>query len=184
MYNRRMPTQHKYARVEWERRFLLNGFPRQAMVTRVRHIEDRYIEGTTLRLRQQRDEDGQIVFKLTQKLAGPATGARQGMITSMYLSATEFATLRNRPAKVLTKSRHSLPPFGIDVLDGRLSGLVSAEAEFDSGEEAAALALPSFLGAEVSADPRFTGGCLVAVSREELKIWLAQYEIELKSETG
>lgn len=179
-----MPTEHKYARVEWERRFLLHCFPRQAMVTRVRWIEDRYIDGTTLRLRQQRDEDGQIVFKLTQKLRDPATGARQGLITSMYLTATEFATLKSLPAKVLTKSRHSVPPFGIDVFDGRLSGLVSAEAEFDSAEEGAALALPSFLGPEVSEDPRFTGGRLAAVPREELQDWLAQYGIELKSKGG
>jgi len=177
-----MPKKHKYARIEWERRFLLDRFPGQAIVTRVRRIEDRYIDGTTLRLRQQRDDDGQIAFKLTQKLADKGAGARQELITSMYLTATEFGMLANLPAKVLTKSRHSVPPFGIDVFDGVLSGLVLAEAEFRSGVEVPTLALPTFIGPEVSDDPRFTGGRLAAVSREELKYWLTQYGIELKSE--
>jgi hypothetical protein len=42
----------------------------------------------------------------------------------MYLSEDEFALLANLPAKVLTKTRHSVPPFGIDVFDGVLTGLV------------------------------------------------------------
>jgi len=174
-----MPSEHKYARIEWERRFLLDRFPGHAIITRVRHIEDRYIEGTTLRLRRQSDDDGQMVFKLTQKLADKAAGARQGLITSMYLTATEFGVLAALPAKMLTKSRHSVPPFGIDVFDGVLNGLVLAEVEFHSAVEVATLQLPSFIGPEVSDDPRFTGGRLVAVSQEELKNWVAQYEIEL-----
>jgi len=176
-----MPTEHKYARIEWERRFLLDRFPSQALATRVRRIEDRYIEGTTLRLRRQSDDAGQIAFKLTQKLGDKAAGARQGFITTIYLTGAEFGVLANLPAKVLTKSRHSVPPFGIDVFDGVLTGLVLAEAEFHSAVEAARLALPSYIGPEVSDDPRFTGGRLVAVSEEELKDWLAQYGIELKS---
>jgi len=174
-----MPAENKYARIEWERRFLLDSFPGQAIVMRVRRIEDRYIEGTTLRLRQQSD-DGQMAFKLTQKLVDQKAGARQGLITSMYLTASEFSVLRNLPAKVLIKSRHSVPPFGIDVFEGALSGLVLAEVEFDSPLEVAMVALPSFIGPEVSDDPRFTGGRLVGVSREELKDWLAQYGIELR----
>jgi len=177
-----MPIGHKYARFEWERRFLLDCFPGQAIVTRVRRIEDRYIEGTTLRLRQQSDDNGQTVFKLTQKLADKAAVARQGLITSIYLTATDFGVLASLPAKVITKTRHSVPRFGIDVFDGVLSGLVLADAEFDSALEAATFVLPSFVGPEVSDDPRFTGGRLVAASREELKGWLAQYGIELKLE--
>lgn len=178
-----MPAEHKYARIEWERRFLLRRFPPQAIVTRVRRIEDRYIDGTTLRLRWQSDNNGPIVFKLTQKLAHHAAGARQGLITSMYLTAPEFDMLASLPAKVLTKTRHSVPPFGIDVFDGVLSGLVLAEAEFHSALEADALALPSFIGPELSDDPRFTGGRLSAASREELNHWLAQYGIERNSNT-
>ena len=178
-----MPCGQKYARIEWERRFLLDRFPRDTVCTRVRHISDRYIEGTTLRLRRQSDSDGQTVFKLTQKLGDKADGARQGLITSMYLTNVEFDVLTRLPARVLTKTRHSVPPFGIDVFDGVLSGLVLAEAEFSSAAEAAALALPSFIGPEVSDDARFTGGHLVTVSRVELGNWLEQYGFKLNSLT-
>jgi len=177
--NRNTMGRHKYARIEWERRFLLHRFPDDAVVTRVRRIHDRYMEGTTLRLRQQSDEDGKTVFKLTQKLAEKAGEARQGLITSLYLTDIEFSLLAKLPAKELTKTRHSVPPFGIDVFDGSLSGLVLAEAEFSSAAEATALILPSFIGREVTDDARFTGGGLAAVSREELKNWLAQYGIQL-----
>ncbi len=174
-----MPAEQKYGRIEWERRFLLERFPRGAIITRVRHIRDSYIEGTSLRLRQQTDSDGQTVFKLTQKLGDKAQRVRQGLITSMYLTDAEFSVLAKLPAKILTKTRHSMPPFGIDVFDGVLSGLVMAEAEFNSAAEAAALALPSFVNHEVTDDPRFTGGRLVTVSRQELESWLAQHGIEL-----
>ncbi|MGA9473869.1 MAG: hypothetical protein WBV36_15490 [Terriglobales bacterium] len=100
-----MPNRHKYARVEWERRFLLDRLPPQANVTRVRRIADRYIDGTNLRLRQQRDDGNEAAFKLTQKLPTDATGARQGLITTMYLTEAEFQLLANLPAKMLTKTR-------------------------------------------------------------------------------
>jgi CYTH domain-containing protein len=177
--NRDMLPESKYARVEWERRFLLSGFPGGEKVTRVRYISDRYIEGTTLRLRQQSDGDGQAVFKLTQKLPGGKTRGQQGLITSMYLTREEFDVLAKLPAKVLTKVRHSVPPFGVDVFEGMLSGLMLAEAEFNSAAEASELVLPSFIVAEVSDDTRFTGGSLVTASRGELGKWLAEHGIRL-----
>jgi len=176
-----MHAEHKYARIEWERRFLLDRFPGEAVVTRVRRIRDRYIEGTTLRLREQSDTDGRTFFKLTQKLPDKAAGARQGLITTMYLTKDEFGVLAQLPAKVLTKARHSAPPFGIDVFDGVLSGLVLAEAEFDSAAEASALVLPSFILHEVSGDPTFTGGHLVTISRRQLEDSLAEYGLGLHS---
>ncbi len=174
-----MPNRHKYARVEWERRFLLDRLPPQANVTRVRRIADRYIDGTNLRLRQQRDDGNEAAFKLTQKLPTDATGARQGLITTMYLTEAEFQLLANLPAKMLTKTRYSVPPFGIDVFEDALTGLVLAEAEFNSTEEASALSLPPFIVREVTEDPRFTGDELVRASTEELEKLLAEFRIRI-----
>jgi CYTH domain-containing protein len=171
--------QHTYWRVERERRFLLTQFPGD--VLRIRCITDRYIDGTTLRLRQLSEENCPVVFKLTQKLPGQAMGAQQGLITSIYLTEDEFRILAQLPAKMLRKTRHSVPPFGIDVFEGELEGLVMAEAEFDSAAAADSLVLPPFLGREVSADHRFTGGELAAASRENVRAWLLDYGIQLGS---
>ena len=175
-----MHTEHKYARIERERRFLLHGFPGNADVVRIRRIMDRYIDGTTLRLREQSDEGRATVFKLTQKIALPGSGAQQGFITTMYLTEDEFRVLAQLPAKPLRKTRYSVPPFGIDVFEDLLEGLVLAEAEFDSALEADALTLPDFMVREISTDDRFTGGQLARASRQEIQTWLSEFGITLK----
>lgn len=147
-------------------------------MVRIRRISDRYIDGTSLRLREQSDDGGPAVFKLTQK-AARASGAQQGFITSMYLTRDEFYTLAQLPAKKLSKTRYSVPPFGIDVFEGSLEGLLMAEAEFESAAAADALTLPSFIVREVSADDRFTGGQLVCASPEDIRTWLLEYGIGL-----
>ena len=145
----------------------------------MRRIADRYIDGSNMRLRQQSDDENEPVFKLTQKLPTDATGARQGLITTMYLTEDEFQLLANLPAKILRKTRYSVPPFGIDVFEDALTGLVLAEAEFNSAEDASALSLPSFIVREVTEDLRFTGGELVRVSRQELEKLLAEFQIKM-----
>lgn len=176
-----MSPEHEYARVEWERRFLLARFPDEAQVTQTRRIVDHYLDGTRLRLRHIADREGNEVFKLTQKIPEQTAGARQGFITTFYLSKAEFEALATLSAKSMSKLRHSVPPFGIDVFEGALSGLVLAEAEFDSEEDAASLKLPSFFAAEVTTDLRFTGGRLAATTRDDLRSWLAGFGIELTS---
>ncbi|MGC2660909.1 MAG: hypothetical protein WA324_23390, partial [Bryobacteraceae bacterium] len=112
-----------------------------ANVVRVRRIRDRYIDGTRLRLRQQSDADDSTVVKLTQKIPSRGSGAQQGFLTTMYLNEGEFDALAKLPAKHLNKTRYSMPPFGIDVFEDVLEGLVLAEAEFDSALDADALTL-------------------------------------------
>jgi len=179
--NMKVQLQHKYARIERERRFLLAQFPSNANVVRIRRIIDRYIDGTALRLREQSEDSGLVMFKLTQKLPARASGAQQGLITSMYLTKDEFCILAQLSAKTLNKTRYSVPPFGIDVFEGPLEGLLIAEAEFDSAAAADSITLPSFIFQEVSADNRFTGGQLVCASRQDVKTWLLEYGIRLGS---
>ena len=169
----------KHARVEWERRFVIADFPLEANVIRVRRITDRYITGTNLRLREMTESEREPVFKLTQKVPEQSSGARQELITSIYLTQQEFRLLAQLPAGTLTKTRHSVPPFGIDVFEGELSGLVLAEAEFDSAVEASKLAIPPYVVHEVTNDRRFSGGSLVSASRTELLNWLAEYGIKV-----
>ena len=182
VHNRNMPAEQKFARPEFERRFLLAHLPDDVPITRVRHIVDRYIDSTTLRLRRQRDDDGSLRFKLTQKLPAGADGPLQGLITTIYLTEEEYDVLAKLPAHTLAKARLSLPPFGIDVFEGELKGLVMAEAEFASAEDAAALHLPKFLIREVTDDVRFTGGQLSRTTQRQLEERLTEVGIHLDVE--
>jgi CYTH domain-containing protein len=165
----------KYARVERERRFLLAGPPAPSSVTVTRRITDRYLAGTRLRLRRADLPDGRFEIKLTQKVPVPQPGATQGLITTTYLSPAEYELLASLPADVLSKTRLSVPPLGIDVFDAPLQGLVLGEAEFTTDEEAQSFAPPAECVAEVTDDARFTGGRLARTSHQELLEWLAEY---------
>lgn len=167
----------KYARVERERRFLLAAAP-EHLPGPARRITDRYLTGTRLRLRSAEREGAPAELKLTQKIpADRPAGGVQGLITTAYLSPAEYEVFAVLPARVLRKSRYSLPPLGVDVFEGPLRGLVLAEAEFGSDEEAAAFAVPAAAVAEVTYDARFSGGRLSAVDRPELLEWLAGFGI-------
>ncbi|MBY8878753.1 hypothetical protein [Actinacidiphila acidipaludis] len=170
------PQAGKYARVERERRFLLAASPPAPPATAFR-IVDRYLTGTRMRLRRVEQPGAEPVFKLTQKIPARHPGAMQGLITNTYLSAAEYEVFAGLPARVLSKTRYSVPPLGVDVFEQPLHGLVLAEAEFDSDASARVFAVPSSAVAEVTADPRFTGGRLVTATRAELLEWLAGYGV-------
>lgn len=165
----------KYARVERERRFLLDGLPAGQQPAAARTITDHYLAGTTLRLRCVRQPGGDQ-YKLTQKIPAPRPGPVQGLITNIYLSRAEYDQLAAAlPGRRLAKTRYSIPPLGIDVFDPPLHGLVTAEAEFGTDAEMLAFQPPGYVHAEITGDPRFTGGRLAVTAREDLLSWLAQY---------
>lgn len=174
----------KHARIEFERRFLLNRFPDTAHVDAIRHIRDRYIDGTALRLREQTDHNEPTLFKLTQKIAARAPGSQQGFITTMYIGKDEFCLLAQLSGKELRETRYSVPPFGIDVFEKSLQGLILAEAEFESPAEAASLVLPAFILQEVTEDERFTGCRLVQASPDDIRRWLSGYRYALDRRDG
>jgi CYTH domain-containing protein len=171
--------QSKYARIEIERRFLLEGVPEAAEVLAINEIGDRYLDGTRLRLRRLARVGGPTQLKLTQKLPDP-DGARQGALTTIYLSEAEHAAFARLPAATLSKSRLSIAPYGVDVFHGELEGLYLAEAEFATVEDALALVPAAFCRAEVTADRRFTGGELVRASREQVRAWAREYGVQLR----
>ena len=173
-----MPS--KYARVEIERRFLLAGVPEGADVLAVHEIHDRYLDGTRLRLRRMAHVGGDVQLKLTQKLPEPDGGARQGALTTLYLSEAEHAAVARLPAAELRKSRLSVAPYGVDVFHGELEGLHLAEAEFATMQDAAALVPAAYCRAEVTSDRRFTGGELARASGEQVRAWAREYGVELR----
>lgn len=165
----------RYAKPERERRFLLADQPPEA-VERTARIVDRYFVGTRLRLRQMIEAQGTATctyYKLTQKVPAPDGGP--GLLSTMYLSVEEYALLATLPAAVLRKTRYSVPPFGIDAYDAPLRGLFLAEVEFDSDAEMSAFKPPPWIVAEVTLDPRFTGGHFVTMQSRDLTELLAAF---------
>ena len=132
-------------------------------------ITDRYVKGTHLRLRRSEFGD-RTERKLGQKA--------HGLITNIYVDEAEYDVLSALPANVLHKTRSSIPPFGVDVFEGALAGLVMAEFEFDTDEEMVAFEPPAWAVADVSNDIRFTGGRLVTTTADGLRALLAEFSLD------
>lgn len=166
----------KYCRIERERRFLLAAPPDPGEAATARHIVDRYLTGTRLRVRKTDDlRTGAAQFKLGQKL--PVRPARHDacLLTNIYLSRAEYEILDQLPGPAIAKTRLGFPPLVIDVFELALAGLVLAEAEFPDDDTMTAFQRPALSVAEVTTDPRFTGGQLVSTPRGQLLSWLAEY---------
>jgi CYTH domain-containing protein len=89
------------------------------------------------------------------------------LITSLYLSEAEFALFAHLPGERIHKTRHYLEPIdgvalSVDRFEGRLEGLILAEAEFETEAALRAYAGPDFATREVTDDPRYGGGRLAA----------------------
>ena len=151
----------KYARPEHERRFrvIIERLPTLDPAT-ARLIEDRYIDGSRLRLRRMSGGGRETLLQLTRKYGGP----RPEPITTLYLDAGEYALLSGLPAAPLVKHRHHVPVgdhwFAVDVFEGALAGLVLCEIETESAEALVSVALPDWAAGEVTEDDAFSGAAL------------------------
>ena len=125
-------------------------------------IEDRYIDGTRLRLRQMTGADGRVVCKLTKKYEADDPAARP--IVTAYLSKAEFAVFAALPAQVLTKRRYVVEGFSVDVLLGPLAPLMLAEIECATNAELRAVRKPSWAEAEVTEETAYQGAALASFS--------------------
>lgn len=154
----------KYARIEFERRWLVDRPARPSLDgARMTLIEDRYIDGTRMRLRRMSRPDlGETKWKLTKKYESDDPAARP--IVTSYLTASEHALLTALPARELVKRRFHLPIGGVwwslDVFEGALAGLELVEAEAADAAALAALVPPPWATKEVTHDARYQCGAL------------------------
>jgi CYTH domain-containing protein len=165
----------KYACLEVERRYLLRALP-TALVGRppYRHVVDHYLPQSRLRLRLMQSPDGtETVWKLGQKFRASGQSPTEATITNIYLDEAEYHLLRGLGGQEIGKDRYVLPyqgrRYGIDVFRDALQGLILAEVECETLEDALQLAVPPFAIADVTDDERFTGGHLASLSADGLR---------------
>jgi CYTH domain-containing protein len=170
----------KYARVERERRYLLQDLPEG--LTRADHhlqITDNYITGTRLRIRKVRDpKTNKWVVKFTQKFAANPDDLSRTIITNIYLNAIEAETLSVFEANEIRKNRYRFPfagrEFSIDMFLGDLFGLVMAEVSFETDEELDNFPKPPFAIADVTNNEIFSGGKLSELTFEDIRNEISQ----------
>lgn len=152
----------KYAWVERERRWLCRAVPLDRVVS-AETYNDLYVEGSQLRLREALPVGGGASMLRLGRKADVSPSVR--LLTSIYLSPHEYQLLSTLPGRTLRKTRHSLGKVDgadvfVDVFEGPLSGLIMAEAEFETAEAMARYAMPPYAFREVTDDIRYTGGRL------------------------
>lgn len=163
----------KYTRVEYERRFLVSPQTdwRSAVEPYSKIFEDKYLAGTWLRLRIQRDTDtGRRLIKLNKKFESSSPYFRT--ISRILLSPDEYEILESVRGNTLRKVRyyhhHLGREFSIDLFEGELEGLVLCEAEAEGLEELMLIEFPAFATHEVTDDSFFTGATLCRTTRADL----------------
>jgi CYTH domain-containing protein len=161
----------KYAHIERERRWLVDPALRPSLdCLPCTLIEDRYVDGTRLRLRRMTDgQTGAIALKLTKKYEAADPLARP--IVTAYLTEAEYAVFAALPARPLAKSRYKViggdQEFSIDCFHGSLKGLELAEIEWPDDAGLRGLDPPSWAIRDVSDEPAYQGGALATFGRPE-----------------
>ncbi len=165
----------KYARLELERRYLLQDLP-EGLTRASPHVQitDNYITGTRLRLRKVRDPlTNKWTVKFTQKFAVNSKDLSRTLITNTYLNAQEAETLSVFEANEIRKNRYPFEyegrKFGIDMFLGDLFGLVLAEVSFDTDEDLESFSKPQFAVVEVTNNELFSGGKLCELAFADIR---------------
>jgi CYTH domain-containing protein len=168
----RTPGAGAYARLEREQRWLLSGLP-DDVVDPV-DIQDRYLTGSTLRLRRMRSGTG-TVYKLGQKVRAAPDSPERVSLTNMYLSEHEFELLGQLGGASLHKKRWQWPTghhlLSVDVFEDNLDGLILGEVELR--EDDPLLPALGLAVVDVTDEDQFSGGCLAQLSHEEAAALLA-----------
>ncbi|HEY6804885.1 MAG TPA: hypothetical protein VI306_15025 [Pyrinomonadaceae bacterium] len=165
----------KYARVERERRYLLQNLP-EGLSRADDHVQitDNYLTSTRLRIRKVREpRTNKWVVKFTQKFAPEPADLSRTLITNTYLNATEAEVLSVFDSNEIRKNRYYFDyegrRFNVDMFLGDLFGLVLAEVSFDSDEEMDQYPKPPFALADVTNNEVFSGGKLCELTFAEVR---------------
>ena len=173
----------KYARIERERRYLLQDLP-EGLARNDPHVQitDNYITGTRLRIRKVRDPaTNKWTVKFTQKFPIQPNDLSRTLITNTYLNAIEAETLSVFNSNEIRKNRYYFnyrgKKFSVDMFLGDLFGLVLAEVSFETDEELINFPKPDFALAEVTNQEAFSGGRLAELTFTDVRAEITNHRL-------
>tara|TARA_R110002020_G_scaffold34066_22_gene103677 strand:+ start:7196 stop:7672 length:477 start_codon:yes stop_codon:yes gene_type:complete len=150
--------------LEIERKFLVDNDAWRGVVETSKAIVQAYVAvdgGTSLRVRIYDDTSARLTVKV-----GVSEMTRHEYEYSIPLADARAMAETSR-GRLIEKTRHLVHVEGfvweVDVYEGRLAGLVTAEVEM--GSESDDPALPPWLGREVTGDPAWTNAMLAISGR-------------------
>lgn len=140
--------------MEIEKKFVPNEIPKDLAQFKNHKIEQAYLNtAPVVRIRKQDDE-----YYLTYK--GGGMMAREEY--NLPLNAESYQHLREKAdGNIITKTRYLIPindgnlTAELDIFEGKFSGMLLVEVEFDSIEQADAFQKPDWFGEEVTHDKMY-----------------------------
>ena len=128
-----------------------------------RLLEDRYLDGTRLRLRRTTLANGTVgAWRLARKYGPTAPGVEP--MTNLYLTEAEHALLATLPGALIAKRRFDVwvgpVRYVVDRFEGTLAGRVIAEVERPVPDALWSLTPPVWCGREITGDLAYTGAAL------------------------
>ncbi len=155
----------KYAKGEFERRFLLKKRTVFLDTLPYKEITDKYLENTKLRLRKVVNEE-LTQYKLTKKLPVHSQGLNIQWVSTIYISQEEYDIFLKLPGEIIEKRRYYYQAetpeiIGIDeiCLNQGQSTIWIAEVELEERQESA-YTLPLAYDREITNDKDYIGSVL------------------------
>lgn len=139
--------------MEIERKFLVKEIPFSLDEYKCRIIEQAYLNtAPVVRIRQDNND-----YYLTYK----SKGFLEREEYNLPLDKESYEHLRTKAdGIILTKKRYEIPlnntlTIELDIFEGKHAGLILAEVEFSSREEAENFTAPKWFDADVTYDPKY-----------------------------
>lgn len=152
--------------METERKFLLTRLPEDLYHFPVKNIEQGYLcTNPVIRIRRSND-DYYMTYKSRMNVTKEDSVALVCEEVELPLTKEAYYHLREKTdLRLITKKRYLIPLEGgltceLDIFEGELKGLIFAEVEFKSEEEAGEFTLPDWFGKEVTFDDRYKNNVL------------------------
>lgn len=165
--------------MEIERKFTIKSLPEHLEQYKKKEIEQAYLcSKPTVRIRKS-DETYILTYKSKLGLEKSESSiARTCEEVELPLTKKAYEHLKEKAdGSVISKTRYLIPiennrKIELDVFHGYLEGLMFAEVEFESEEEAKAYRMPDWFLEDVTFDKRYRNSFLAEFSgMEELLAW-------------